>query len=340
MKRLVTLFILTTLVIAAGFAKPRQKDLSGSIAIKGELTREYKKVPAGTPVIIRLVVKTNQTTNNSGIYYAVEINGLQESVPLEEMDVVSLSTPETDREFWQQVYLKRHLYEYFHNRGYKHKLRQEIDEECTDYLDKLNEIAYQDDYITSYVQSVFAKLNATTIDPNRGESLNVRVIQSAEPDAFMLPNGSMLISTGLICTLDSEDELAAIIANELSHYVLDHQVDNIYRAERRAKRAAFWGTVFAATAEAALDIAYWDDDRNAYAISFVADIAHITALLSMPTIDRLGMKYKIGQEVTSDRLARELLTFKGYNPDGLASALEKILGYYNQHQRKEDINRY
>ncbi|WP_273161971.1 M48 family metallopeptidase [Bacteroides fluxus] len=340
MKRLVTLFILTTLVIAAGFAKPRQKDLSGSIAIKGELTREYKKVPAGTPVIIRRVVKTNQTTNNSGIYYAVEINGLQESVPLEEMDVVSLSTPETDREFWQQVYLKRHLYEYFHNRGYKHKLRQEIDEECTDYLNKLNEIAYQDDYITSYVQSVFAKLNATTIDPNRGESLNVRVIQSAEPDAFMLPNGSMLISTGLICTLDSEDELAAIIANELSHYVLDHQVDNIYRAERRAKRAAFWGTVFAATAEAALDIAYWDDDRNAYAISFVADIAHITALLSMPTIDRLGMKYKIGQEVTSDRLARELLTFKGYNPDGLASALEKILGYYNQHQRKEDINRY
>ena len=67
MKRLVTLFILTTLVIAAGFAKPRQKDLSGSIAIKGELTREYKKVPAGTPVIIRRVVKTNQTTNNSGI---------------------------------------------------------------------------------------------------------------------------------------------------------------------------------------------------------------------------------------------------------------------------------
>lgn len=342
MKRLITLFILATLIITAGFARTRQKDLSGSIAVKGKLAQMYKNTPAGTPVVIRRVVRMNHadTNSTSGIYYAVEINGLQETVPLEEIDVVTLSAPQTDQEFWQQVYLKRHLYEYFDNRGYKHKLRQEIDEECMDYLDKLNEIAYQDDYITSYVQSVFAKLNATTIDSNRGESLNVRVIQSPEPDAFMLPNGSMLISTGLICTLDSEDELAAIIASELSHYVLDHQVSNIYRAEQRAKRAAFWGTVLAATAEAALDIAYWDDDSNAYAVSFVADIASIATLLSIPTIDRLGMKYKIGQEVVSDRLACELLTFKGYNPDGLASALDKIISYYNLHQHKEDINRY
>ena len=101
---------------------------------------------------------------------------------------------------------------------------------------------------------VFSKLNATTIDSNRGESLNIRIIQSPEPDAFMLPNGSMVISTGLLCTLDSEDELAAVIACELGHFVLDHQVNNIYRAERRAKRAAFWADVFATTASAALDV--------------------------------------------------------------------------------------
>ena len=36
MKRLATLFILTILVTTAGFAKPKHKDLSGNIAIKGE----------------------------------------------------------------------------------------------------------------------------------------------------------------------------------------------------------------------------------------------------------------------------------------------------------------
>ena len=94
----------------------------------------------------------------------------------------------------------------------------------------------------------------------------------------MLPNGTMLISTGLLCTLDSEDELAAIIANEMSHFVLDHQVNNIYRAERRAKRAAFWGTVLAVTAEVALEVAYWDDDDTALGVGAVASIGSIAAL--------------------------------------------------------------
>ena len=91
-----------------------------------------------------------------------------------------------------------------------------------------------------------------------------------EPDAYMLPNGTMLISTGLLCTLDSEDELAAIIANEMSHFVLDHQVNNIYRAERRAKAGMrFWGTVLAVTAEVALEVAYWDDDDTALGVALL-----------------------------------------------------------------------
>ena len=52
------------------------------------------------------------------------------------------------------------------------------------------------------------------------------------------------------------------------------------------------------------------------------------------------MKYKTSQEISSDRLARQLLAFKGYNPDGIASALGKIIGYYNLHQRNKDIPRY
>ena len=114
-----------------------------------------------------------------------------------------------------------------------------MDEECRDYLYKLEEIGYEDDFITSYVQNIFAKLTATGIDPNRSETVECTRHPVARTGCFMLPNGTMLISTGLLCTLDSEDELAAIIANEMSHFVLDHQVNNIYRAERRAKRAAF-----------------------------------------------------------------------------------------------------
>ena len=65
----------------------------------------------------------------------------------------------------------------------------------------------------------------------------------------------------------------------------------------------------AGRSSAALDVAYWDDNEDAYAVSLVADIGAIASLLSIPATDRLGMKYKTSQEISSDRLARQLLAF-------------------------------
>lgn len=341
MKRFTTLFLLTILVATTGLAKPKYKDLSGEIAVKGALTKEYQQSPAGTPAIIRRVVKMKNLSENSNrIHYAIEINGIQYTVPSDEIGIIAISTPETDRDFWQQLYLKNHLYEYFDNHGYREDLRYEVNEECIDYLTKLHDIAYEDDYITSYVQGVFAKLNATGIDAKRSENLNVRVIQSPDPEAFMLPNGSMIISTGLLANIDTEDELAAIMANEIFHFVLDHQIYNIHRAEQRAKRAVFWADVFATVSDVAYDIAWWDYNEKAYNVSLVADIGTITSLLCIPVIDRLGMKYKNRQEDDADRLACKLLAFKGYNPDALSSALGKISNCYELQNRRGNLLRY
>ncbi len=242
MKRIITLLLLACLAATAGFAKPKTKtkNISGIIAINGELKEPFRNAAAGTPVVIRSIIEDKK---NRKLLYAVEINGIQETLSEEEMDVITLSAPQTDQEFRQQIYMQYRLYEHFNKRGYKPELRREIDEECFEYLDKLNEIAYQDDYITSYVQGVFAKLTPVAIAPGRSEQLNVLIIQSPDPDAYMLPNGSMLISTGLLATLDAEDELAAVMAAEVAHFILDHQVENIYRTERRAKRALFRGSL-------------------------------------------------------------------------------------------------
>ena len=69
MKRLITFVVLAVLLSTAGFAA-RQKDLSGPIAIKGELQQQYENFPAGTPVVIRKVVKTLTSRNQSGVLAA------------------------------------------------------------------------------------------------------------------------------------------------------------------------------------------------------------------------------------------------------------------------------
>ena len=340
MKRIITLIFLTVFITTAGWAA-YHNDLSGPISIKGTLNAEYEDYPAGTPVTIRRITKIEGNVQHDGIYYAVDIQGVQFGIPVEESKIIQLDPPENNQEFWQHVYLKNKLFQYFKKNGYREKLRTEIDEECKDYLYKVNDIAYKDDYITSYVQSIFAKLTATGHDLNRKERLNIRVIQSPNPDAYMLPNGSLLISTGLLCTLDSDDELAGIIASEMAHFVLDHQIDNIYRAERRAKRAAFWADILQTTADAALDIAYWNNNDKALAIGTAATIGTIGAVLNMDIVNRLGMQYKLKQEILADRIACEFLTFNKFNPDGLSSALHKIaLYYYNSKFNSKELIRY
>lgn len=189
MKRLTILFMLF-LTSCMLYAKDRKgNDLSGPIALKGELTEKYQNYTKGTPVVIRGVRKMRISPDETaGITYAVEIDGLQYPVGAEEAGKIIRLKPATVLEYWQGVYLSQGMYDYYNRKGYRYKMRQELDEECLDYLDKLNEIAYKDAYIQDYVQAIFAKVNPGEIDTNRPERLNVRIIQSPEPDAYMLPN--------------------------------------------------------------------------------------------------------------------------------------------------------
>ena len=342
MKRLTILFMLflTSCIL---YAKDRKgNDLSGPIALKGELTEKYQNYTKGTPIVIRGVRKMRISPDETaGITYAVEIDGLQYPVGAEEAGKIIRLKPATVLEYWQGVYLSQGMYDYYNRKGYRYKMRQELDEECLDYLDKLNEIAYKDAYIQDYVQAIFAKVNPGEIDTNRPERLNVRIIQSPEPDAYMLPNGAMLVSTGLLCTIDSEEELEAIIANEMVHFILDHQVDNVSRAETRAKRAAFWADVLGTVAMAADDTNWmYGYDERVGAIELAASIGTIAALINVRTVNRLGMDYSSKQELQADRIARDYLAFKGMNPNALSSAINKIKEFYGSVHRYDNLTRY
>lgn len=342
MKRLAILFVLvlTSCILYARSGKG--DNLSGPIALKGELTEKYQNYSKGTPVVIRGVRKMRISPNDAvGITYGVEIDGLQYPIGEEEANKIIRLKPETVLEYWQGIYLSQGMYDYYDRKGYRYDMRQELDEECLDYLDKLNEISYKDAYIEDYVQAIFAKVNPGEVDSKRPERLNVRIIQSPEPDAYMLPNGAMLVSTGLLCTLDSEEELEAVIANEMVHFILDHQVNNVSRAETRAKRAAFWADVLGTVAMAADDTNWmYGYDERVGAIELAASIGTIAALVNVRTVNRLGMDYNSKQEIQADRIARDYLAFKGLNPDALSSAIAKIKDFYGSTHRYNNLTRY
>lgn len=337
----IRIFIISiaTLITIGLHAQP--KNLTGVLAIDGTLTQSYENIEANTPVTVRGVfyLKHNNQSPENHYVIALDINCKQIPLPTYLSKYIEFN-PKTENEFWQSVCIKHGIYEYFHQKGYQYKMRKELDKESLDYLDKLSKIEYNDAYISEYVESIFAKTNVFKIFPNRPEKLNIRVIQSPDPDAYMLPNGSMLISTGLLGVLDSEEELLAIISNETAHYLLDHQLYNVVKAEKRAKRAIFWSNALADVADVASDVAWRNDNPKAWGVSLAASIGSAIALVNAQTVNRLGMFYSPSQEYDADRIAKKFLKLKGMNPDALSSALTKIHRFYMGENRYNGLTRY
>ena len=118
MKRLTILFMLF-LTSCMLYAKDRKgNDLSGPIALKGELTEKYQNYTKGTPVVIRGVRKMRISPDETaGITYAVEIDGLQYPVGAEEAGKIIRLKPATVLDYWQGAYLSQGTYDYSTRKG-------------------------------------------------------------------------------------------------------------------------------------------------------------------------------------------------------------------------------
>jgi Zn-dependent protease with chaperone function len=55
-----------------------------------------------------------------------------------------------------------------------------------------------------------------------GLQWRVSVVESNQLNAFCLPNGRVVVFTGLLRLVGSDDELAAVLAHELSHVICNH----------------------------------------------------------------------------------------------------------------------
>lgn len=339
MKRILTFCLVAMVCIANGFAK--QKPLTDYIHVKGTLKETYESIPKGSPVLIKQVLKVSDSQQYpSGIYYLADIGGQQIILPKAHLNQIRWEPPQNLEDFWQYTFLTCHLYEIQAEKEETNEQRREIEQESLEYLEHLQEIVYEDAYTASYVQGIVAKLCGSYVSTNRNGNVNALVIQAPEPVSFMLPTGNIIVSTGLLCTLDSEAELTAILASEIGHYLYDHQVNNVRRNERRAQRALFWANIFDAVAYGLAEDYYYNGYSSDLKASFTANIGTIVALLCVPAIDRLGMDYTSSQEQKADEIAFRLLDFNGYPADALTSALRKIRNYYDRNIQPENILRY
>lgn len=137
-------------------------------------------------------------------------------------------------------------------------------------------------------------LDAIPADQRRKEiwKFSFDVIDKKEVNAFAFPGGPIFFFNGLIDKLETEDQLAGVLAHEITHTRNQH-----------------WASAYADNMKRRLGIVAILTIINAGSTAF--DIAGVADDLLV------GLPYSRRHESEADRVGLELMVKAGYNPEGL-----------------------
>ena len=185
----------------------------------------------------------------------------------------------------------------------------------------------RDPALQNYLEGVLCR-----VAPDHCGGIRIYLLPSPMLNAYMQPNGTMVLFTGLLLRLENEAQLAAIVGHEVAHYVGRHSLQQ-YRAWR-AKAATLQTVVSivsagariaAANANAAASSGQYgraiDQARRARSISNVG-YALLTSLQFYAITSQLAFSRE--QESESDALGMAWMNSAGYDP-ATTTAVWKVM---------------
>ena len=163
--------------------------------------------------------------------------------------------------------------------------------------------------VTQYVQRLGQRLAAYA--PGYQWPFNFHVVEVSDINAFALPGGSIFINLGTIQAAEDEAQLAAVMAHEISHVVLQHSVCNL----EKQRQVGFW----AGLGGIAADLALGGGTLGGLAQETVGIGAGLGFL-----------KMSRGDEKQADLEGAAILYNAGYDPRAMPQFFETIEAKYGQ----------
>jgi Zn-dependent protease with chaperone function len=231
-------------------------------------------------------------------------------------------------DIWLQKAIENNVYGEIAENGYQYDIRNELNLESIEYLNILssNNTFFEDIYLENYLYSLLKQILPSSLNDGRVSELSIKVIKSNSPYASILPNGTILLSTGIISLAESEEELISVLLHEVSHFVLDHHIKNINELKRAKKRTEFWAAF--ATALAAGTEAYLSSQYDIYN---TGELTYSTAVLAyslaLKATERMGLEYSREQEKEADICTGIMLEEMGIDKTAYSSILVKLKKY-------------
>ena len=185
------------------------------------------------------------------------------------------------------------------------KEEKELREEFMRYVNRYYEII-DDPLIMSYINETGQKILSQI--PSQPFDYRFFVIKENVYNAFAIPAGYIFVNSGLLLAMADEDELAGILAHEISHVVCRHISQRIDRSKKidLATMAGVVAGVFLGVAGGS------------------AEAAQALTLGSMAASQTLQLAYSRDDERQADQFGLDYLEQAGYSAEGLLVILKKI----------------
>jgi hypothetical protein len=164
---------------------------------------------------------------------------------------------------------------------------------------------------------------------------NISVVKSSAPDVQVLNNGQILITTGMLCLIETEDELTALLTQQVARFVLDMNYITYKKYRNNDLASFFLGTTATIVTNTALNKKNENYERN-YFLGQTAGLA--TILISSSIFNAMKKRYNLDFEMKIDSLTIEYLSLKKIKTETLGNLMVKIREYANNHPEYSDVS--
>src|SRR6185295_18669281 len=166
--------------------------------------------------------------------------------------------------------------------------------------------------IQGYANGVLQKLLAGIPLPPSFQP-QVRVLAAPEFSALCTPDGTIIVTIGLLEQLDNEDELAFILGHEVSHALYRHHEKDWF------KKSQYFAVVNGAAVQGIADVAY-RTGLGGLAGGDVARGLDVASHLAKLSANVLAPQMSQNQEDAADALGFDLMIRAGYDSEAAAAA--------------------
>lgn len=177
-----------------------------------------------------------------------------------------------------------------------------------------------DPLLDGWLNDVGQRLAAASNKPQ--QPFTFFLLRERQINAFATLGGYVAVNSGLILAADEEDEVAGVLAHEISHVTQQHVLRGAEKAQRESLPIllATLGAIIAA--------------QKAGGTSS-GDASSAALMTGMGLLQQRQIDYTRDNEAEADRIGIRLLANAGYNPEAMADFFQTLQGVVRMNQGDE-----